>query len=71
LRRRRVPGIASAPTWRLMGVVFGTIFFMMFNPTKWTHHFGVYAGLAGSLAALAAVAVGVNGIRSARNRALF
>ncbi|NEW48331.1 arabinosyltransferase C-terminal domain-containing protein, partial [Nocardia cyriacigeorgica] len=40
-------------------------------PTKWTHHFGVYAGLAGSLAALAAVAVGVNGIRSARNRALF
>ncbi|MBF6247866.1 arabinosyltransferase C-terminal domain-containing protein, partial [Nocardia elegans] len=38
---------------------------------KWTHHFGVYAGLAGSLAALAAVAVGTAAIRSPRNRALF
>src|SRR5699024_1358453 len=38
---------------------------------KWTHHFGVYAGLAASVAALAAVGVGAVGIRSARNRALF
>ncbi len=39
-----------------IGIVFGTMFFMMFNPTKWTHHFGAYAGIAGSLAALTAVA---------------
>ncbi|MFE3191697.1 arabinosyltransferase domain-containing protein [Nocardia sp. NPDC059240] len=71
LRRRQVPGIASAPTWRLMGVVFGTIFFMMFNPTKWTHHFGSYAGIAGSLAAVTAVAVSATALRSRKNRSVF
>ncbi|WP_408639278.1 arabinosyltransferase domain-containing protein [Nocardia yamanashiensis] len=71
LRRRQVPGIASGPTWRLMGVVFGTIFFMMFNPTKWTHHFGAYAGIAGSLAAVTAVAVSATALRSRKNRSVF
>ncbi|WP_432420640.1 arabinosyltransferase domain-containing protein [Nocardia farcinica] len=71
LRRRRVPGIAAAPTWRLMGIVFGTIFFMMFNPTKWTHHFGAYAGIAGSLAAVTAVAVSATALRARKNRAIF
>ena len=54
-----------------MGIVFGTIFFMMFNPTKWTHHFGAYAGIAGSLAALTAVAVSASALRSRRNRTIF
>ncbi|TQM29433.1 arabinosyltransferase B [Nocardia bhagyanarayanae] len=71
LRRRRVPGIASGPTWRLMGIVLGTIFFMMFNPTKWTHHFGAYAGIAGSLAAVTAVAVSASALRARKNRAIF
>jgi arabinosyltransferase B len=71
LRRRQVPGIASGPTWRLMGVVLGTIFFMMFNPTKWTHHFGAYAGIAGSLAAVTAVAVSASALRARKNRAIF
>nr|WP_307829678.1 arabinosyltransferase domain-containing protein [Antrihabitans stalagmiti] len=71
LRRKRIPGVANGPAWRLMGVVFGTIFFMMFNPTKWTHHFGAYAGIAGSLAALTAVAVGASALRSRRNRTVF
>ncbi|WP_069162114.1 arabinosyltransferase domain-containing protein [Nocardia altamirensis] len=71
LRRRQVPGIASGPSWRLMGVVFGTIFFMMFNPTKWTHHFGAYAGIAGSLAAVTAVAVSASALRARKNRAIF
>ena len=44
---------------------------MMFTPTKWTHHFGVFAGLAGSLGALAAVAVTAAAMRSRRNRAMF
>ncbi|RVW00095.1 arabinosyltransferase domain-containing protein [Rhodococcus spongiicola] len=71
LRRRRVPGVATGPSWRLMGIVFGTIFFMMFNPTKWTHHFGAYAGIAGSLAALTAVVVSASALRSRRNRTVF
>ncbi|MGV9674513.1 arabinosyltransferase domain-containing protein [Nocardia sp. NPDC003482] len=71
LRRRRVPGISSGPAWRLIGVVFGTIFFMMFNPTKWTHHFGAYAGVAGSLAAVTAVAVSATALRSRKNRTVF
>jgi arabinosyltransferase C len=44
---------------------------LMFTPTKWTHHFGVYAGLAGSLGALAAVAVTGAAMQSRRNRAMF
>ncbi|MCX5042231.1 arabinosyltransferase domain-containing protein [Aldersonia sp. NBC_00410] len=71
LRRKRIPGVASGPAWRLMGIVFGTIFFMMFNPTKWTHHFGAYAGIAGSLAALTAVVVSATALRSRRNRSIF
>ncbi|MEV6771017.1 arabinosyltransferase domain-containing protein [Nocardia sp. NPDC051030] len=67
----RIPGTSRGPSARILGIVFMSLFLMMFTPTKWTHHFGVYAGLAGSVAALAAVAVGVNGIRSPRNRTLF
>ncbi|MGY2063721.1 arabinosyltransferase domain-containing protein, partial [Nocardia gipuzkoensis] len=41
------------------------------TPTKFTHHNGIYAGLAGALAVLTAVAVGPRVMRSPRNRALF
>ena len=44
---------------------------MMFNPTKWTHHFGAYAGIAGSLAAVTAVVVSASALRSRRNRTIF
>ncbi|MEV6215618.1 arabinosyltransferase domain-containing protein [Nocardia sp. NPDC051833] len=71
LRKGRIPGTSRGPSVRILGIVFGALLLMMWTPTKWTHHFGVYAGLAGSLAALAAVAVGANGIRAPRNRALF
>ncbi|MFI6212493.1 arabinosyltransferase domain-containing protein [Nocardia brasiliensis] len=71
LGKGRIPGTSRGPSVRILGIVFASLFLMMFTPTKWTHHFGVYAGLAGSLAALAAVAVGTEGIRSPRNRALF
>ncbi|BEK84217.1 arabinosyltransferase domain-containing protein [Nocardia seriolae] len=67
----RIPGTSRGPSARILGIIFMSLFLMMFTPTKWTHHFGVYAGLAGSVAALTAVAVGVNGIRSPRNRTLF
>ena len=71
LRRGRVPGAAKDPSMRLVLIIFGTMFFMMFTPTKWTHHFGVYAGIAGALAALAAVALSHLALRSARARTLM
>ncbi len=71
LRKGRIPGTAIGPSRRILGIVFASLLLMMLTPTKWTHHFGVYAGLAASVAALAAIGVGSVGIRSARNRALF
>lgn len=71
LRNGRVPGAAKDPSLRLILIIFGTMFFMMFTPTKWTHHFGVYAGIAGALAALAAVALSALALRSARARTLM
>lgn len=68
LRYRRIPGATTGPTVRLVFIIFGTMFFMMFTPTKWTHHFGVYAGIAGALAALAAVALSYQAQRSAKAR---
>ncbi|WP_245802200.1 arabinosyltransferase domain-containing protein [Corynebacterium pacaense] len=68
LRYGRVPGSAKGPSLRLMMVLFGTMFFMMFTPTKWTHHFGVYAGLAGALAGLAAVGLSYVAVKSPRMR---
>lgn len=70
-RGGRIPGTAAGPSQRLVGVTVGAMILMMFTPTKWTHHFGVYAGLAGAIAALTAVAAGPAVLRSPRNRALF
>lgn len=71
LRRKRVPGVARGPAWRLMGVIFATIFFLMFTPTKWIHHFGLFAAVGGAMAALATVLVSPIVLRSARNRMTF
>ncbi|MGE2837223.1 arabinosyltransferase domain-containing protein [Mycobacterium sp. SMC-4] len=71
LRRKRVPGVARGPAWRLMGVIFATIFFLMFTPTKWVHHFGLFAAVGGAMAALATVLVSRTVLRSARNRMAF
>ncbi|MFD4181560.1 arabinosyltransferase domain-containing protein [Rhodococcus sp. NPDC058514] len=70
-RGGRIPGTASGPSRRIIGITAAAMVLMMFTPTKWTHHFGVFAGLAGSLAVLTAVAVGPLVLRSRRNRALF
>ena len=71
LRNGRVPGAAKSPTERLILVILGTAFFMVFTPTKWTHHFGVYAGIGAALIGLAAVAASHFSASSARNRVLF
>jgi arabinosyltransferase C len=71
LRKGRIPGTAAGPSRRIVGITIISFLAMMFTPTKWTHHFGVFAGLAGSLGALAAVAVAAAAMHSRRNRAVF
>ena len=71
LRRKRVPGVARGPVWRLMGIIFATMFFLMYTPTKWIHHFGLFAAVGGAMAAVATVLVSPVVLRSARNRMAF
>lgn len=71
LRRKRVPGVARGPAWRLMGVIFGTMFFLMFAPTKWVHHFGLFAAVGAAMAALTTVLVSPSVLRWSRNRMAF
>jgi arabinosyltransferase B len=71
LRRKRIPGVARGPAWRLMGVIFGTMFFLMFTPTKWVHHFGLFAAVGAAMAALTTVLVSPKVLRWSRNRMAF
>lgn len=70
LRHRRIAGAASGPTWRLVAVIVGTMFMLMFTPTKWSHHLGVYAGVGAAMAALGAIAIANSVRHSARNRTI-
>ncbi|NLE82243.1 MAG: arabinosyltransferase [Rhodococcus sp.] len=70
-RGGRIPGVALGPGRRLVGISIAAVALMTFTPTKWTHQFGVFAGLAGAMAVLAAIAVGPAVLRSPRNRTLF
>ena len=67
-RHKEVPGAALGPTYRLVAIILLSFFFLMFTPTKWTHHFGIYAGLAGAVAALGAVVLAQIAARSAHAR---
>ncbi|MDM4139823.1 MULTISPECIES: arabinosyltransferase domain-containing protein [Mycobacterium] len=71
LRKGQIPGTAAGPSRRIVGITIISFAAMMFTPTKWTHHFGVFAGLAGPLGALAAVAVTAVAMRSRRNRTVY
>jgi arabinosyltransferase B len=68
LRRKRVSGVARGPAWRLMGIIFLTVFFLMFTPTKWVHHFGLFAAVGAAMAALATVLVSPRVLGWSRNR---
>ncbi|MGQ4615306.1 arabinosyltransferase domain-containing protein [Nocardia sp. R7R-8] len=70
-RGGHIPGTAVGPSRRVVGITIAAMVLMMFSPTKWTHQFGVFAGLATCVAALTAVAVGPTVMRPLRNRALF
>ncbi|MGW5382128.1 arabinosyltransferase domain-containing protein [Nocardia sp. NPDC003963] len=67
----RIPFVASGPAKRLLGITFGAMLLMATVPTKFTHHNGVFAGLAGAVAVVTAVAVGPKVMRAPRYRALF
>jgi arabinosyltransferase C len=67
-RGGRIPGLAAGPTRRIVGTTAAAVALMMFSPTKFTHHLGVFAGLGGAVAVVAAVATAA---RSARDRALL
>ena len=54
-----------------MGVIFATMFFLMFTPTKWVHHFGLFAAVGAATAALATVLVSHEVLRWSRNRMAF
>lgn len=49
------------------------MFFLLLalTPTKWTHHFGAFAAVGASMAALTALATSSDVLRSKRNRAAF
>ena len=64
----RIPGTNKATTQRMVLIVALTVFFMMFTPTKWTHHFGIYAGVGAAVAALGSVVLSHFALQSARNR---
>lgn len=68
LRRGRIPGAAVGPSRRLLGVIVGSLALLVFTPTKWTHHFGVFAGLAGALAVLTVIALRSHSVALVRNR---
>ena len=68
---RHPAGVARAPFWRLIGIMIGTMFFMSFTPTKWTHHFGIYATIGALLVAGTTAMMAPGLLRSRRNRTFF
>src|SRR5271165_1026687 len=71
LRHKLIPSVARDTAKRLMGVIFGTMFFLMFTPTKWVHHFGLFAAVGAAMAALTTVLVSHEVLRWSRNRMTF
>ncbi len=71
LNRKRLTGIATAPTWRLVAMALGCTALLAFQPTKWTHQMGIYAAIAGALAAVATTCADRAIMRRRRNRTLF
>ncbi len=69
-RYGRINGAESGPVQRLVMIIGLSTFFFMFTPTKWTHHFGIYAGIGGAAAAVGAVVLSQVALRSVRNRTL-
>ena len=68
LSKRRVPGIATAPLWRVVAILAGAVVVLAFSPTKATHQFGAFATLTGILVAAATAFISPQVIRRRSNR---
>jgi len=53
LRRRTVPGVSTGPVQRLVLATALAFAVISVTPTKWTHHFGAFAGFGAAVLALA------------------
>ncbi|GAC58023.1 putative arabinosyltransferase [Gordonia hirsuta DSM 44140 = NBRC 16056] len=71
LAKHSPAGVARAPLWRLIAVMLGTMFFISFTPTKWTHHLGIYAGIGAAIVAATAAMMSPALLRARSNRAFF
>ncbi|WP_326958929.1 arabinosyltransferase domain-containing protein [Amycolatopsis sp. NBC_01286] len=71
LRRGRIQGASLGPARRLIGTTALFFLLLALTPTKWTHHFGAFAAVGASMAALTALATSSTVLRSKRNRAAF
>jgi arabinosyltransferase A len=71
LRRNKIRAVDPGPVWRVLGATLITLLLLMFTPTKWTIHFGIFAGFAAALAATATIAVAQSAARSTRNLSVF
>jgi arabinosyltransferase A len=71
LRRGNLPGMVTAPVWRLLGTTAVGLLLLTFTPTKWAVQFGAFAGLAGALGAVTAFTFSRVGLHSRRNLALY
>ncbi|MBM7368907.1 arabinosyltransferase domain-containing protein [Gordonia hydrophobica] len=71
VRKHNVPGVATAALWRLIAVTGGSVAVLAFVPTKATHQMGVFASLAGPLAAAATAFVQPSVLRRRCNRTFF
>ena len=71
LRRGTLPGIVTAPVWRLLGTTAIGLLLLTFTPTKWAVQFGAFAGLGGALGAVTAFTFSRVGLHSRRNLALY
>ncbi|MDA3628675.1 arabinosyltransferase domain-containing protein [Saccharopolyspora sp. WRP15-2] len=71
LRRSRIRGAALGPSRRLLAITAMSFGVLVLTPTKWSHHFGIFAAFGGALAALTALATSSTVLRSKRNRAVF
>ncbi|GEE00422.1 putative arabinosyltransferase A [Gordonia spumicola] len=71
LRRRSIDGVTYGPAWRLVGSFGVTLLLLFLTPVKWTIHFGVFAGFAAALSAVACLAIAQAGARSSRNLAVL
>lgn len=68
LSKRRIPGVATAPLWRIVAVLAGAIAVLAVSPTKATHQLGAFATLSAVLIASATAMVSPTVIRRRCNR---